>query len=152
LLQASLKGDDHMKPNTSAVKTLLSVVIMSLLLSPAAVPIITPRATVRTIIGCQSQTTAMVVVTDSRGRTYLQTCGASLKSMLGYPGLYPTEDAPWQVTIIVQPASRSAGWPRICHSQITGVPLHMECAGVNPASLGVDFDMILTFDLGGMWT
>ena len=45
------------------------------------------------------------MVTDSRGRTTTQTCGADLRTMLGYPGLYPTEDAPWLVTIIVQPKS-----------------------------------------------
>jgi hypothetical protein len=142
-----------MKHTLSVLKMLVPMVVLSLvMLTPAAVPIITPRATIRTIIGCQSQTTGTVVVTDSQGRTYIQTCGTVLKSMLGYPELYPTEAAPWQVTIIVLPTSGGAGWPRICHSQITSVPLHMECTGVSPASLGVDVDMILTFDLGGMWT
>jgi hypothetical protein len=142
-----------MKHTLSVLKMLLPVVVMSLImLAPAAAPIITPRATLRTIIVCQSHTTGTVVVTDSHGRTTTLTCSAGMRTMLGYPGLYPTEDAPWLVTIIAQPTSIRAGLPRTCRSQITSVPIHLECAAASPAPLTVDFDMILTFDFGGMWT
>jgi hypothetical protein len=142
-----------MKQNISSLRMLLSVIVMSVLvLGPVAVPIITPRATVRTIIGCQSETTGTVAVTDSRGRTYTQTCSAGMRTMLGYPGLYPTEDTPWLVTITVWPTSSRAGLPRTCRSQITNVPIHLECAAASPAPLTVDVDLILTFDFGGMWT
>jgi hypothetical protein len=139
-----------MTQNLSPLRLFLSVVVLVvLLLGPTAVPIITPRASVRTIIACQSQTTGTIVVTDSRGRIYTQTCGAGTKSMLGYPGLYPTEDEPWLVVISMQPSSIRAGLPRICHSQITSVPIHLECAAISPAPLTVDVVMILTFDFGG---
>ena len=141
-----------MKQYTLPSRMLLSVVVMSVLMfGPAAVPIITPRASIRTIIACQSHTTGTVVVTDSRGRTTTLTCGAGMRTMLGYPGLYPTEDAPWLVTILVQPTSIRAGLPRTCRSQITRVPIHLECAAASPAPLTVDVYMILTFDFAGMW-
>jgi hypothetical protein len=141
-----------MKQNISSLRMLLSIVVTSVLvLGPAAVPIITPRATVRTLIGCQSQTTGTVVVTDSRGRTTTQMCSAGMRTMLGYPGLYPTEDTPWLVTITVWPASLRAGLPMFCRSQVTTVPIHLECAAASTAPLTVDVDMILTFDFGGMW-
>jgi hypothetical protein len=140
-----------MKQHTLPLRMLLSVVVMSvLMLGPAAVPIITPRASIRTIISCQSQTTGTVVVTDSRGRTFTQTCSAGMRTMLGYPGLYPTEDAPWLVTITVWPTSIRAGLPMICRSQITSVPIHLQCATISPTPLTIDVDMILTFDFGGM--
>jgi len=140
-----------MKHTLSVVKMLVPVLVISLVtLAPAAAPIITPRATLRTIFACQSLAMGTVVVTDARGHNYAQTCGASLKTALGYPGLYPTEDAPWQVTILVQPASLRWEWPQICHTQITGVPLHVECATISLAPVTVDFDMILTLDSGGM--
>ena len=142
-----------MNQKIPALRRFLSSVVMSvLILGPAAVPIITPRATVRTIIGCQSQTLGTVTVTDSRGQTYTQTCSAGLRTMLGYPGLYPTEDAPWLVTITVRPTSSRAGLPRTCRSQITSVPIHLECAAASPAPMMVDVYMILTFDFAGMWT
>jgi hypothetical protein len=132
---------------------LVPVVVMSLvMLAPAAVPIITPRATLRTIFACQGQVAGIVVVTDARGHTYTQTCDADLKTALGYPGLYPTEDAPWQVLIIVSSQSLQIKLPQSCQSRITSVPIHMQCAAAGLEPLTVDFDMILTFDFGGMWT
>jgi hypothetical protein len=142
-----------MKHTLSILKMLTPMIVMSfIILEPTAAPIITPRATIHTIIVCHSQITATVMVTDSRGHIYTQTCSAGLRTMLGYPGLYPTEDAPWLMTISVQPKSAREGLPRTCRSQITRVPIHLECAAASPAPLTVDVDMILTLDFGGMWT
>jgi hypothetical protein len=140
-----------MKHTLSVLKTLVPVIVMSLImLAPAAVPIITPRATLRTIFACQGQVAGIVVVTDARGHTFSQTCSPNLKTALGYPGLYPTENAPWQVIIIARPQPFQIGLPQTCRSRITSVPVHWQCAAVGLEPLTVDFDMILTFDFGSM--
>jgi hypothetical protein len=134
-----------MKQKTFTLRMFLSVALLSaMVVGPAAVPIITPP-TLRTIIACQGQTTGMIVVTDSRGRTYTQACDADLRSAPGYPGLFPTVEAPWQVTIIVLPVSLRARWLTVCHSQIISAPNHVQCATTGPAALTVDFYMILGF-------
>ncbi len=127
--------------NLFVVVALLNGVVAS----PAAVPIITPRATIRIIVGCQSQTVGTIVVTDSRGRATIQMCSTGTWTMLGYSGSYPTEDEPWQVTITVQPLFSWEGLPHTCRSLVTSVPIHVQCAAVSPAPLIVDFYMILGF-------
>jgi hypothetical protein len=142
-----------MKRTLSVLKMLAPVIVLSLImLAPAAVPIITPRATLRTIIACQGPVAGIVVVTDAHGHTTTQTCSAGLKTALSYPGLYPTEDAPWQVLIIMSPKSLQIKLPQTCRSLITSVPVQVQCAAAGLEPLNIDFDMILTFDFGGMWT
>jgi hypothetical protein len=138
-------GGDLMKHSRLFLNLFVVAWLSGVMVAPAASPIITPRATLHTIIGCQGQTAATVIVTDSQGHTTTQTCSASWWTMLGYSGLYPTEDAPWVVTISVQPPSNRAGLPRTCRSQITSVPTHLQCAAASPAPLTVDFDMFLAF-------
>jgi hypothetical protein len=136
-----------MKYTLSALKMLVPVMALSLImLAPAAVPIITPRATLRTIFICQGLTTGTVAMTDARGHTTTQTCDATRKSALGYPGLYPSADAPWLVIITVRPKAFQIGLPQTCQFRITSVPVHLQCAAPGLELLSVNFDLILTLD------
>ena len=119
------------------------------MLAPAAVPIIIPRATTRTIFGCQGQTTGMVSVMDGHGHTYTLTCAADLTTGMGYPGLYPTEDTPWLVIIAAQPGQGRMAMP--CFFKVSHAPVHLQCAANSDRLMTVDFDLILTMDIGGWY-
>jgi MFS family permease len=144
-LTSLANGGASMKHSRLFLNLFVVAWLSGVLVAPVASPIITPRATLRTIIACQGQTAGTIVVTDSRGHTTTQTCDASLRSMSGYPGLVPTEVTPWQVTITAQPLFSREGLPRTCRSLVTSVPIHVQCAANSPAPLTVDFYMILAF-------
>lgn len=139
-----------MKTLNSISKMITIVVVMGIVtMTPAAVPIIIPRATARTIFGCQSQGTGTVTVTDAQHHTYTQACQARLATVLGYPGLYPTEAAPWSVIIIAWPDT--IGLPIPCVFSVTRLPIHLECGANRAGQVTVDFDLILTVDIAGGW-
>ncbi len=139
-----------MKHSITTVRILLSIVVMSVIVQgPAAVPIIEPRVTIRTLIACQGQTAGTVIVKDSRGFTYTLTCGGSSHEILGHPGLLPTSETPWQVAITaVPPDLLWSGLPQICWLQVTGLPAHLQCPAASGAPLIVDLQEIATFDQG----
>lgn len=138
-----------MKPIKFLSTLLATVIVMNgVMLMPAVVPIIIPRATLRTISGCQSQTTGTASVIDAQGHTYTLTCGAKLTTLLGYPGLVPTDDAPWRVIITVWP--NTIGLPTPCVFSVTRLPVHLQCAASSTGQATVDFNQILTVDYGGL--
>ena len=139
-----------MKQSAFLVNFAVVVVMISAVLAPAAVPFIEPRVTVRTLFICRSQMPATVIVMDAQGRTYTQACGTSPKMMLGYPGISPTEDAPWVAIITVQPAPGHVGHLKSCGFHLTRVPMHFQCTADGAEPPTVDFDISLMFDLGGM--
>ncbi len=136
-----------MQPIKSFSTLFAAILMLSVMLTPAAVPIIIPRATVGTIFGCQSQVTGTVAVIDAYGRTHTLICGADLHVATAHPGQFPSEDAPWLVVITARP--RRSLLPQICFSSVTRLPAHLQCAADGEGHAAVDFDLILTTDLGG---
>ena len=140
-----------MKPIKSFSTLFAAIVMLGVMLTPAVRPIITPPASARVIISCLGLTTGAVALTDSHGYSYTQTCGPNLKAVLGYPGLYPTEDAPTQAIITVRPMPYQIALPGTCQFRLTSVPIHVSCVAVGLEPLSVDLDLILTMDIGGGW-
>ncbi len=134
-----------MRHNTSALRILLSVVVMSVIIqSLAAVPFVEPRITFRALIACTGQTTGTVLVKDSRGHTYTLTCGSGSHAVLGYPQLLPTPETPWQVVIMVAPPDiLRSGLSQICWRQVTGLPTYLQCPAARGAPLMVDFLLVI---------
>ena len=124
-----------------------TIVMLSVMLTPAAVPIIIPRATAGTIFGCQSQATGPIAVIDADGRTYTLICGDDLHVAAARPGQFPSEDAPWLVVITARP--RGSLLPQICFWSVTRLPVHLQCAADGEGHAAVDVDLILTMDQGG---
>ncbi len=137
-----------MKPIKFLSTLLATLIVMNgVMLTPAVVPIIIPRATAGTIFGCQSQATGTIAVIDADGRTYTLICGADLHVAAAYPGQFPSEDAPWLVVITARP--RRSLLPQICFLSVTRLPVHLQCAADDEGHAAVDFDLILTMDQGG---
>ena len=137
-----------MKPIKSLSTLLTTIVMMSaMLLAPVAVPIIIPRATLHAVFGCQSQTTGTVSVMDGHGHTYTLSCATNLTTGLGYPGQFPSEDKPWLVIISAQPGPGRLAMP--CLFKVMRAPVHVQCAANSDRPVTVDFDLILTLDIGG---
>jgi hypothetical protein len=123
-----------------------SIILLNvLILGPVARPIITPRVAVLMVVSCQNEVTGIVVVRDAQGRTAMLDCRADQWTMLSPAWQTPTANAPWLVTLTVQPDFSRSGLPRTCRSLVTRVPIHVQCAAASPAPLSVDLATFRTF-------
>ncbi len=130
-----------MKHAMSFLRILTPVVVMSIMLAPAAIPIITPYPIVRISLACRGQTVGSVFVIDAQGHMHDQVCNSATPVTFGYPMLFPAASAPWRVSVSARSMDSRTGHTRPCLFSITSLPVHLRCVANSEGQFAVDLDL-----------